>query len=272
MTVWGDGVFLLNAALDYLLLAAAVRLRGGVPVQRRLILAALLGGAAALLSLYLPGRLCGAAGFPAMLLLAFGWSAETLRRGALFLGLSLALCGIQEALAALLPLGAVLWRRGVLLLVSWRMLLASAGVLYGVCTALHGAACGHRRRLLHTQLTAAGRSVSFRSLADTGSFLRDPVSGRPVLLADSSVAQGLLGLSPPQLRAPEQTLQHLALQHPELCPRLIPYSAVGTQRGLLLGVKCGEMRVGAQRSRGGIVAFSPEEISQDGSFHGLTGG
>ena len=93
MTVWGDGVFLLNAVLDYLLLAGAVRLRGGMLQQRRLLLAALLGGAAALASLYLQAP-WGVLGLPVLTACAFGVSLEALRRGALFFCLSLALCGI----------------------------------------------------------------------------------------------------------------------------------------------------------------------------------
>lgn len=271
VTVWGDGVFLLNAALDYLLLAGAVRLRGGVLRQRRLLAAAMLGGAAALASLYLRAP-WGVLGLPVLTVCAFGVSPEALRRGALFFCLSLALCGIQEVLARLLPTGTLLRRGGVLLLVSWRTLLASAGVLYGACALLHGAVCGQRRRVLPTQLTLGGRSVSFRSLVDTGSFLSDPLSGRAVLLADAAVARRLLDVSPEALRAPEELLERLARQQPELCPRLIPYRAVGTAQGLLLGVRCREMRVGAERRRNGIVAFSPEELSRDGSFHGLKGG
>ena len=175
-------------------------------------------------------------------------------------------------LARLLPTGTLLWRGGVLLLVSWRTLLASAGVLYGACALLHGAVCAQKRRMLPTQLMLGGKSVSFRSLVDTGSFLNDPLSGRAVLLADAAVAQQLLDVSPDALRAPEKLLERLVRQKPELCPRLIPYRAVGTAQGLLLGVRCREMRVGAQRQKNGIVAFSPEELSQDGSFHGLKGG
>lgn len=275
MTVWAEGVFLLNAALDYGLLAGAVRLRGG-PVSRRLAWAALLGGALAVLALYplplvrsAPGRILG------LLLLtacAYGLSLEALRLGGLFLGLSLALCGIQTALAELLGVGTVLWRGGVLLRVSWQGLLASAALLYGACAALSGAVHGRKRLLLPVQVTAAGKTLRFRCLADTGSFLRDPLTGRPVVLADASVAASLLGLRREQLLRPAESLTQIVADRPELRPRLIPYSAVGTERGLLLGVRCPSLTVGKERREGGILAFSPDMISEDGSYHGLTGG
>ena len=253
MTVWAEGVFLLNAGLDLGLLAGAGRLLGG-PLRRRLLRAVAggggraLGGALALLALLpvpalsgLPGRTLGLVLLTAC---AYGVSLDALRQGVLFLGLSLALCGVQAALAELFAWGAVLFRGGVLLPVSWRSLAVSAALLYGACAALSGAVRERKRLLLRTQATAAGRTVSFRSLADTGSFLRDPLTGRPVL----------------------------ARARPELQPRLIPFCTVGTERGLLLGVRCQELLVGRERRSGGILAFAPGEVSEDGSYHGLTGG
>ena len=52
VTVWGDGVFLLNAILDYLLMAGAAKLRGGGAEQGRLLCAAGFGGALAVMALY----------------------------------------------------------------------------------------------------------------------------------------------------------------------------------------------------------------------------
>lgn len=42
--------------------------------------------------------------------------------------------------------------------------------------------------------------MSFRALSDTGNFLRDPLTGKPVVLADSVVAASLLGLEREALR------------------------------------------------------------------------
>lgn len=92
------------------------------------------------------------------------------------------------------------------------------------------------------------------------------------MLADSVVAASLLGLERRHCGTLAETLPKLASRWPELQPRLIPYSTVGTGRGLLLGIRCQELLVGKQRRHGGILAFSPEEVSEDGSYHGLAGG
>lgn len=273
MTVWGDGVFFLNALLDGLLLAGATRLRGGAVRWGRIGFAALLGGTMALTALYwniplLLRFLC----FAAMSGIAYGISVEALRRAALFLGLALALCGIVQGLTTLFPFGTVLVRDGVIYLITWRVLLASAALLYGACAALSGIAAERKRRLLRTQATVAGKTVSFRSLLDTGNFLRDPLTGQAVVLADSNVAGRLLGLGPEDLRDPAAALPGLAARQPDVHARLIPFSAVGTEKGLLLGVRCQELLVGSQRSAGCILAFTPGDVSEDGSYHGLTGG
>ena len=275
MTIWAEQVFLLNAALDYGLLAGTVRLRGGRRTAR-LCWAALLGGLFAVLSLYpiplVRGMAGRSLGFLLLVLTAFGLSVEALRMAAVFLGLSLALCGIQVAAVEWFRCGTVLHHGGVLILTSWQTLLASAALLYGVCALLSGSVCGKKRELMQTVARIPGGAASFCSLCDTGSFLRDPLTGRPVVLADAAIGAQLLGLSREALRHPVETMAELVTCRPELRPRLIPYRAIGTENGLLLGIRCVDLQVGEERRSGGILAFAPVRLSEDGSYHGLTGG
>lgn len=274
MTVWAEGVFLLNAVLDYALLTGAVRLRGGVRTGRQ-ILAALFGGGIALLALYPLPCSSNAGRFLSLFFLtviAYGISLEAIRRGILFLLLSLTLCGIQILLAELVPKTAVLWKNGVLLQASWQSLTISAALLYGICALLCGAVDNKKRKLLSTQVTVGGRTVSFRALMDTGNFLRDPLTGHSVILADSTIAASLLNLERTQLEQPMETMREMMEERPELQPRLIPFRTIGTERGLLLAVHCQELWVDGIRREHGILAFSPGNVSEDGSYHGLTGG
>ena len=89
MTVYADEAFLLNGAVDYLLLVCAAKLGGGRILRLRLALAAAFGGVYAAAALFpalaflqqLPVKLASLA---AMLLIAFGAGRGTLRTGALF--------------------------------------------------------------------------------------------------------------------------------------------------------------------------------------------
>ena len=88
MTVYADEAFLLNGAVDYLLLVCAAKLGGGRILRLRLALAAAFGGVYAAAALFpalaflrqLPVKLASLA---AMLLIAFGAGRGTLRTGAL---------------------------------------------------------------------------------------------------------------------------------------------------------------------------------------------
>ena len=93
MTVYLDELFLLNAALNYLLLLGSARLGGGVIRHGRLALAAALGGVYAAAALWPPLAFFRALGMKAvalalMLLAAFGPARRTVRLGALFLALA----------------------------------------------------------------------------------------------------------------------------------------------------------------------------------------
>jgi len=273
MTVWAEHVFVLNALLDYTLLAGAVRLRGRRP-GKRLIPASLIGGGLAVCALFTAANSIPISipGFFVIAVCAYGLSLDGMRLAAIFLALSLTLCGIQTALVQMAGSGLLIRRNGVLLMVSSRGLLASAALLYGMCAAMSGAVRSRQRKLIRVQVFAAGQMLCFQTLADTGSFLRDPLTGRPVILADGSIAKALLGVDREELKEPALLLERLLRERPELRPRLIPYKAIGTEHGMLLGIRCSEMKVGKERRNGGILAFSPENVSEDGSYHGLTGG
>ena len=110
MTVYADEAFLLNGAVDYLLLVCAAKLGGGRILRLRLALAAAFGGVYAAAALFpalafvrqLPVKLAGLA---AMLLIAFGAGRGTLRTGALFFAAVCAFSGAAVAAAQLFGTG-----------------------------------------------------------------------------------------------------------------------------------------------------------------------
>ena len=109
--------------------------------------------------------------------------------------------------------------------------------------------------------------ISMTALLDTGNTLKDPVTGHPVLVADSRVAWELLQLQESELSDPIGTISrgnHLGL-------RLIPYCSVGQPAGMLLGLKVDELRING-REANQIVAFAPNRIGQGSGYEALTGG
>lgn len=280
MTVYVDEVFALNLLIDWLLLRIAVTLTGLRRPWWRLFLAGLLGAVYAVLTV-LPG--CGfLAGIPLRLGLfalmscvAFGFGKAALRPGLWYLGVCCGFCGLSYALSVLTGRsvflrGGAVWyavRIGDLALLaggSWLLvwlLLPKVGQHKGAQT-------------VSLTLSLGERSVPITALVDTGNTLRDPVSGRPVLVADAAVLGRLLPefpLRPDQLRDPAGAMALLRLLCPTQRPRLIPYRAVGTESALLLALPCGCTREDDRRTHPVLVAFSPTPVSDGGLYQALTG-
>ncbi len=274
MRVYLDSVLVLNFCVNYLLLRGVALLGASAAGRGRLALSALFGAVYAVavwlpgcgwLSL-LPGKLIFAA---AMLLLAFGLRPSTLRLGAVFFGLSLALGGAIYAVMLLQGKPLRVFRQSLLYPVSFATVSLTAAAIFAACRLLLPRLSHAPNSLLPVTIRLNGRRVRITALRDSGNTLADPISGAQVLTAEWSVARRLL---------PDQTLcaadfsapAVLALRLRSYAPRLIPYRAVGVASGLLLALPC-EITVGKQ-TKSGLVAFSPTPVSDGGAYEALTGG
>ena len=252
MVVYLDLVILLNVLVDTCLILGTNRLSGYPPGWLRSCLAGILGGCYAGMCV-LPGF-----GFLAgifwrlvflwlMALCAFGLGKGTLRRGVLLVFLSFCLSGI-----GILGSGTGFWS-----------LLGEAGLLLGLCFLGFGSHVG--QKFIPVEIRLGDRQVRVNALHDTGNNLRDPVSGEGVLVLGAGAAWDLMGLSGQELRDPVQTL----LTRGGSGLRLIPYAAVGKDKGMLLAARCGHVRIGG-RTRSAIVAFAPQELGKE--YQALIGG
>lgn len=237
-------VFLMVLAVNVLLLSASVRFLGQRENPLRIIAASLLGTLFAMLSM-VPGfsflghflwRLCAMA---LTALLAFGFSRKTLPKLLLFLLLQLSLGGVAQSKSQLVS-----------------MLLGAAGI---------GLAClilGKGNDFIPVELTYGKQTVHITALRDTGNDLRDPITGKSVLVVGADVAQALTGLTPEVLQNPVEAMGIV----PGL--RLIPYRTVGNT-GFLLGLRLADTKIGSKQGSA-IVAFSPQILGSN--YQALTGG
>lgn len=272
-TVYVDSVFVLNTLMDYLLLLCTARL-AGIPLRRwRYALGALLGGAYAV-AVFLPGW-----GFLGLLpvkiavgvvlsVIAFGGEARILRLTLLLLAVSCAMAGCVLGLG-LLAGSAVPVVQGVFYTdVSAKVLLIAAAAAYGVMTVVFRAAARHGLggELAAVRVCVQGRTAQVTALLDTGSALRDPVTGAAVLVVSPGALDGILPpavgkmLTPELLRFPPDLLEPLEQAAPELRWRLLPYRAVGVPGGLLLAMRSDWTEIDGQRHPGLPVALSPTTL------------
>lgn len=255
MAVYLDLVILLNFLVDFLLLLGTNSLCGHPPGWKRAALAATAGGIYAGGCLlpgfhFLGNMLWRTVCLALMAWLAFGFSVSALRRGIVFVLLSMALGGIAVGLGGG---GAV-------------MLTAAAACVFLMCF------LGFRGRIgaahyVPVELSYRGKSMCLTALHDTGNTLRDPVTGKPVLVVSAEVAQQLLGVTQQQLRCPVNTMTDAFL--PGL--RLVPYRSVGESAGMLLALCLKEVKIGNWKGSS-LVAFAPDRLSVSGEYQALTGG
>lgn len=236
---------LLNFLVNFFLLIGTNQVAGSDPGVKRAALAAAIGGAYAAVCLRYPfmgGLIWRLLSIALMSRVAFGRSFGG--RGVLFLLQQLAISGITAGLQS----------SGI-----FSVLFGAAGV----CLVCMGGFL--ERKHIPVELIYGTRRVCLQALRDTGNTLKDPVTGRSVLVIGADAAEKLTGLTKEQLRHPVETMGAL----PGL--RLIPYHTIDKPEGLMLGLWIKEAKVG--RRKGGIlVAFAPEKLSEDGEVQALTGG
>ncbi len=254
MVVYLDGVMGLNFLVDWMLLLGVNRMAGFPPELGRTAAAAAVGSGYAGMCLipgfgFLGSMLWRSVSLGVVSMTAFGLEPSALRRGALFVMLSMALGGL-----ALCAGSSRFWEIGL-----------CSGALVLLCRVGFRGRAG-QQQFHRVSIRHEGQQIELTALADTGNALHDPITGEGIVIVDSRAAWELLGLTAQELRDPVHTLA----QRPGEGFRLIPYHTVGTAGAFLLGLRCGEVTVDGRRY-GSVVAFAPEQLG-NGEYRGLTGG
>lgn len=207
-----DVLVLLNAGIGAAFLLAAGKLAGRNTSRLRLTLSALAaGGYSLVLLLDLPGWLLLLLQLPVSLglvLLCYGWGGkrETLRLLLCFWGSNLLLGAVLGVLDQwLAPLGA-LSRGGIYYFPVQPVVLVLVTIGCYLVLWLVGKFRKKPANRLRFRLQAGRREVEFTALVDTGNRLRDPITGRSVLVVQQKVLQNCL---------PSAVLEALSQGRPE---------------------------------------------------------
>ena len=253
MVVYLDGVIGLNFLVDWCLLMGVNRLAGYRGGAGRAAAGAAVGGGYAGMCMvpslsFLSAGLWRMVSLGLMSTAAFGWNRGAVRRGVLFVLLSFAMGGLVMSVDTGNFTGLVL----------------CAGMLTGLCHwGFQGK--GGAEQIVDVRIRFRGKQLLLRALVDTGNALRDPLTGKGVLVADGLCAWELAGLSRDELKDPALTVT----RRQDLPLRLIPYRTVG-EAGMLLALRCDSVKIGKEEA-GAVVAFSARDFVP-GEFRALTGG
>lgn len=280
--IYIDRVFLLNLAVDYLLLLCTARL-AGAPLRRlRFVLCSALGALYAVI-VFLPWghRL---ACMPIKILtgilmayLAFRSLPRCWRLIALFFLLSGALAGLLLAIGLALGSPGVLFSRLYYAKISWPVLLISTSVMLTLMHLIFQQGARHGGgEILTVTVSIHHKERRFAALRDTGNTLREPSGGRPVLVSECTA---LCDLWPPDIASvikstasPEEKMVRLYEKNAGKGFSLLPFRSVGSTSGLLLAVRSDYIKVGKTRYPRTLVALTDGPLSDGGGYCALWGG
>lgn len=242
----------LNFLVDFLLLLGTNRLSGFQTNIKRSLLAAAFGsvysGACFLPRFrFLGNGLWRMISLGLMASLAFGWSRNGLRRGVVFVFLSMALGGLAVGLGD----------------GSFAKILFSAAGVWLLCRVGFTGQLG--QEYVPISICDGDRKIQVMALKDTGNTLRDPITGEQVIIIGVDAARNLTGLSADAFARPMETV----VTNPGY--RLIPYHAVGQPGGMLLAKRYANVIVAGKRQEA-LIAFAPEIVDRSGNYQALAGG
>lgn len=202
-TVYADVLFLINFSMDFLVFYICARLAGKRLFVVRSVIAAAVGGAYGIVSLFLPEEgfiplICDVSSMLLICAIAFYKKHDRIRdflgRCALFAGVSAILGGVMTAIYTMLNrsgLAALEGDSGDDISIWLFALLAAAG----------GAAAfvgGRRMRRLSVtkqaeiEITFDSKTARVRGMTDTGNLLTDPLSGRSVAICELEVVKDII--------------------------------------------------------------------------------
>lgn len=281
--IYLDTLFLLNTIIDYLLLLCTAKVAGSPLHRMRYGFGALLGGLYAV-AIFFPNL-----GFLSqpffrilvavlMVFISFGGHSNLLRKSLIFFALS---CGFGGGVFAISMLGGdqmSLYGGVIYSVMDLKIVLLSASICYVVLTVVfrrYGRHMAMDRELVPVKISMNGRHVTLIGLVDTGNTLTDPINGCPVLVVDATGLSGIFPegqrLSPYELSHPLSTMEKWSdfpLAHRF---RLLPYRAVGIDRGMLLAMRVDRVEVNGVLQAGVLVALSPSPVSDGGRYRVLVG-
>jgi stage II sporulation protein GA (sporulation sigma-E factor processing peptidase) len=253
--IYIDSFFVINLAVNYLLISATAKLSALRTRHLKFFLAALVGAAYAAVTVLpftpafvsaLPVRLA----FGVLLaLIAFGRERNLGRLVIIFFALSACFAG------ASLLVGRV----------SFKTVLLTAATAYAVITCVFKFAAARKPAptspTTMLRITLGGNQATVIVLNDTGNSLRDPQTGTILPVLNYSAVRSLFKGNTRQILESALTSPEKFSALPgDLKWRLIPYNAVGVSNGLLLAVKAEEITGAASH----WFAISPNEINSYG--------
>lgn len=281
MTVYIDGIFIINFTVNYLLSLATAKICAVYARRVRMVLAALFG------AVYSVAAVLDVSGIASnifikiavgtiMVLISFGNKKPLLRIALVFGATAAGFAGVVMAISLLG--GSDVLGGGLFLTPSFEVLLLSFAVSYMVFSLIFRRVGRSKTKISEIDVHIGVRNVKFKALQDTGNSLTDPLTGKAVIVADMNTVNSLFSektgkiLNCATSRNAVEIFERLNREEAGECKfHLVPYKAVGTECGMLIGFSPDRIFIDGKEEKFAIIAVSPNSISDGGAYSALMG-
>lgn len=282
-----DLVFGINLIMDYLLLTMMQKLAKKNSVRGRKVIAAILGGLGACISIAIPNFRSGVIMIIFSVILAGGmlkiaFRYDTIRALAkdivIYYAITFLVGGILNYIYYYTNAGyyitefvRTLPSRSINFIYLMCLFGFSAGFIQLVKKLLIQMK-GTRELFYNVELVFDGKRLNCKGLLDTGNQLREPISRKPVVIADFESIKAIL---PEELQSYSKdfvsSAKHKDIDRYALKIKWIPYHAVGTDEGILPGIVFDEINIireqGISKNLNITVAIYQGKLTVDNSYH-----
>lgn len=284
--VYVDVLFVVNALINYILLYVTSKLSKLPTTSLRLLLGALIGAVYAVCMFFPQVRALYtvAAKFAvSLILVAVSFRMRRLRTYirvvCIFYLASFTFGGVTLALLYFTNVGmtsGTVLSNGIFYFnLPWKMLLLSTTVAYGIISIawrIYKKNRGTDLRRIYILLN--DKAVSLNALVDTGNQLCDPITQTPVLIAEYTSVKPLLPEPVSQaLSQPDGGIEAIAGSVEQTALggrfRVIPFTSLGTENGLLVGFKPDAVQIGGRAVKNVIVGIYQRQLSNNHEYNAL---
>lgn len=272
LIVYADVLFLTNFVINLILLAVTSLLTHSKSKAYRRIIASCVGAVYAV-CMFVPSfapaaSLLGKFTLSAvMTYISFGAKSikAFVKNLCMFYTVSL-VCGGCALVASYCTAGRIGQNNGVLYFdTSLRTVIVSSVAAYVIIKLSLGICKKYSSRDCHRMVIYKnGRAAAITVLLDTGNMLTEPLTGSPVIIVEKTALRGIV----PQDIPPSDILE-MSKYIDDI--RLIPFRALGTDNGLLMGFKPDKICSDEPLCDNITIAISNQSLSQSSEYNALAG-
>ncbi len=279
-TVYIDELFIFNLAVNYILLYVTKKIIRTDSRRGMLVVGACIGAFYAVL-MFVPGLhfMYGVIGklIFSLCMVALTYNVrgiyDYLRVMCVFFLVNFAFGGAIYGVASIVGSYTILEEGGMTYNLPLRLFCTSSLLAY-ICINVYARytrrQAGISANAVTLHVAAGGDTRNLRCIVDTGNALYEPLTGTPVIIVEYEAVRGILPLdvcvvvesSEQLLSGGAMALLESGIRRRNL--RLIPYSAVGTQAGMLVGYKPDTISINGKAIDNAILGIYKGNIQHNG--------